>query len=169
MQTIYEILATDHRTVLNIIDTIEKSESPERRKHLITLAHTELAMHSKAEEEVFYRPLREQTGDDGLLGHSFQEHDKIDALLASLQFGSAEDAEWMRNLRELRRVLEAHIALEEKDVFALAQANFDDAEAFEIGAQMLEEKSRFAMPNPVNVALSKAKELLHGDNQTSSS
>lgn len=166
MQTIYDILKTDHRTVANILDTAEKSESAERRKHLITLAHTELAMHSKAEEEVFYRPLRELTGDDALLGHSFKEHDQIDLLLGKLQSGSAEDADWMANLRELRQVLEAHVALEESDLFALAQQNYDEAGALEIGARMLEEKSRFAMPNPVNVALRKAKEIIHGDNKT---
>lgn len=168
MLPIYEILKVDHRIVLNIIDTIEQSSDAHRRKHLITLAHTELVMHSKAEEEVFYRPLREQTGDDALLGHSFEEHDRIDLLLGKLQAGAADSAEWMRDLRELREVLEAHIALEEKDVFSLAQQTFSDADAMEIGARMLEEKSRFAMPNPVNVALRKAKELIRGDNRKAS-
>lgn len=168
MLPIYEILKVDHRMVLNIIDTIEQSDSADRRKHLITLAHTELAMHSKAEEEVFYRPLREQTGDDALLTHSFQEHDAIDLLLGKLQGGSGEGADWMRDLRELKKVLEAHIALEEGAVFKLAEENFSAADAMEIGARMLEEKSRFAMPNPINVAARKIKEILHGDNRKAS-
>lgn len=35
---IYDILTVDHRTVLGIIDSIDKVTDPDRRKHLITLA-----------------------------------------------------------------------------------------------------------------------------------
>src|SRR5690606_40203874 len=69
----------------NIIDAIGMTTDKDRRKHIVTLVHTELAMHSKAEEEVFYRPLRERLADDEIIHHSFDDHDEIDRLLAKLQ------------------------------------------------------------------------------------
>lgn len=161
---IYDILKTDHRQVMDIIDTIGKVTDPDRRKSLITLVHTELAMHSKAEEEVLYRALRDRLEeDDDIIHQSFEDHDEIDRVLAKLQFSSARDEEWMENLRHLRAMLQRHIVKEETDVFNLAQHQFSNREAEELGTRMLEEKGKLGMPNPFMVAARKFKEIVSGD------
>ena len=157
---IYNILKTDHRTVMDIIHTIEGAADADRRKHIITLVHTELAMHSKAEEEVLYRPLRDRLNDKKVIEDSFDDHDEIDKLLATLQTTSAEDAEWMTHLFKLRDVLHDHIQKEENQVFALAQQEFSEVEAAEIGERMLEEKGKLGMPNPLMVMARKVKEMV---------
>ncbi len=160
---IYDILKNDHRTVLSILNSAEAAPDADRRKHILSLAHTELAMHSKAEEEVLYRPLRDRLTENQIIHHSFDEHDEIDKLLAKLQSTSAEDSEWMENLSRLRGVLERHIAKEEGEVFMLAQQTFSAVEAEEIGISMLSEKGKLGMPNPVRVAARKIKELVSAD------
>lgn len=160
---IYDILKADHKQVIDIIDTIGKVTDPGRRKSLITLVHTELAMHSKAEEEVLYRTLSDRLEDDEIIEHSFEDHDEIDHLLAKLQFGSAKDEEWTDNLRHLRAVLQRHITKEETDVFNLAQHLFSNQEAEELGTRMLEEKGKLGMPNPFMVAARKFKEIVSGE------
>lgn len=160
---IYDILKTDHRLVIDIIDTIGKVTDPDRRKSLITLVHTELAMHSKAEEEVFYRTLRDRLEDNEIIHNSFDDHDEIDRVVAKLQFSSAKDEEWTENLRHLRAMLQRHIVKEETDLFNLAQHLFSMQEAEELGTRMLEEKGKLGMPNPFMVAARKFKEIVSGD------
>lgn len=160
---IYDVLEIDHRNVMNILNMIERADNASDRKGMITLLHTELAMHSKAEEEVFYRPLRELSGEDALFDESFEDHDEIDKLLAKLQTSSAKDADWLGDLHRLRNVLEKHIGLEEGEVFKLAEQEFSAEEAEEIAIRMLAEKGTLAMPNPIKVAARKVKELVSGD------
>lgn len=159
---IYDILKMDHRQVIDIIDTIGMTMDKDRRKHIITLVHTELAMHSKAEEEVFYRSLRDRLKDGDIIDHSFEDHDEIDRLLARLQFTSADDEEWMEHLGELRALLQRHIMKEETDVFTLAQERFTTEEATEMGVRLLEEKGKLGMPNPLMVAARKVKSMVSG-------
>jgi hemerythrin superfamily protein len=159
---IYDILRADHKNVLNIMDAFEKAGDDER-KGILTLVHTELAMHSKAEEEVFYRPLKKRLANDEIIDNSFDDHDEIDKLLGKLQFSSAKKEEWMEKIRKLRMVLEHHIKVEESQLFPLAQEKFSEPEAKQIGLRMLAEKGKLAMPNPVTVAARKVKELVSGD------
>lgn len=160
---VYDILKADHRLVINIIDTIGKVTDPDRRKSLITLVHTELAMHSKAEEEVLYRTLRDRLKDNDLIHNSFEDHDEIDRVLAKLQFSSAKDEEWMETLRHLRAALQRHIVKEETDLFNLAQHQFSVQEAEELGTRMLEEKGKLGMPNPFMAAARKFRGIVSGE------
>jgi hemerythrin superfamily protein len=159
---IYDILKTDHRNVLNMMDAVEKADEDDR-KSILTLVHTELAMHSKAEEEVFYRPLKKKLSNHVIIDHSFDDHDEIDKLLGTLQLSSARKEEWMENIRKLRMVLERHIKTEESQVFLLAQEQFSSQEAQQIGLHMLAEKGKLGIPNPVTVAARKVKELVSSD------
>lgn len=120
-------------------------------------------MHSKAEEEVLYRPLRRRINDKRLIEISFDDHDEIDKLIMKLQMSSAHSDKWMENVRRLRKVLIKHIELEEGELFEHAQEAFSDMEAEDMAIHLLEEKSKFAMPNPVMVAARKVKELVSGD------
>lgn len=155
---IYDILKQDHRQVMEIMDTIGPDMPKDHRKHIITLVHTELAMHSKAEEEVFYRPLRERLKDDTAIEHSFDDHDEIDRLLARLQFTSADNDEWMQYLNDLRSIVREHVAKEESDIFVVAQKHFSEAEAEQMAENLLAEKGKLGMPNPISVAAHKLKE-----------
>ena len=157
---IYDILMKDHRTVMDIIQSIIKTPDAKKRKHMFSLVHTELAMHARAEEEVFYNPLRERLRETNLIEESYDDHDEIDKLLAQLQASDAADAEWMAKLLKLQTVLRNHIATEEDDLFERARKLFSEEEAEEIGVDMLSEKGKLGMPNPFTVAVKKVKELI---------
>ena len=159
---IYDILKNDHRNVLDMMDAVVKADDDDR-KSILTLIHTELAMHSKAEEEVFYRPLKEKLSNDEIIDHLFDDHDEIDKLLATLQTSSAKDGNWMGDIRKLRTVLERHIKTEEGQVFPLAHEQFSSSQAEQFGLRLLAEKGKLGMPNPITVAARKVKELVSGD------
>jgi hemerythrin superfamily protein len=160
VMTIYDMLKNDHRTVLAAIDAIEKTTDPNRRKDLFSFIRTELTMHSKAEEEVLYRPLRERTQNDMLLETSFEDHHAVEELLGDIQATDADDREWLDKVRQLRSLLETHIQKEEGPLFELAKSQFGDEEAERISMRMMEEKGKLGMENPVAVLTRKVKELV---------
>ncbi len=157
---IYDLLIQDHRMVMHILDAIEQVSDPERRKDLFSFMRTELVMHSKAEEEVLYQPLRELTTDRTLMEGALDDHHEIEQLLMSLQITSAEDADFMKKIRQLRSVLKHHVAKEESDIFHLAQQHYSLEEAQDMGARMMEEKGKFGMENPLAVLTHKFKEMM---------
>lgn len=157
---IYDVLKLDHFMVLSIIDTIEMVGDPDRRKDIFSLMRTELVMHSKSEEEVLYEPLRKRTGNGWLVESSEDEHHEIEEYLMKLQTGSADEEDWLENLRGLRAVLQRHIHKEETDVFHEAMKFFNTQEATDMTALFLEGKGKLGMENPLTVAAKKIKELI---------
>lgn len=155
--SIYDILRTDHRMVLQALNAIEQINDENRRKDLFAFVRTQLMAHSRAEEDVFYTPLKQRLGDTPLMQSSYGEHQRLDELLVKLNHGSA-DADWMNNLRELRMVLLRHVQREETEAFPAGQKVFSDSEAQEIGIRLLEEKGKVDMPNPVAAIGKKLKQ-----------
>ena len=156
---IYDILKMDHRMIINIIDAISTVKESNRRKHMLMLVDTELTMHHKAEETVFYNTLRHFLPDEEMLRASFDEHDKIDSTLATLQFSPADNSEWIATLGTLRTMLQQHMMKEETALFTLAQKQFTTEEALEMGMHLLEEKGKLGMSNLFMVTSHKTKEL----------
>jgi hemerythrin superfamily protein len=157
---IYDLLMQDHRLVMKIMDAIEQVTDPARRKDLFSFMRTELVMHSKAEEEVLYRSLRELTLDETLVESSFDDHHDIERLLMTLQMGSAATPEWMDHLRELRSIIKQHVEKEESDLFHLAQQHYSMQEATYMGIRLMEEKGKLGMENPLTVMSRKFKEMI---------
>jgi hemerythrin superfamily protein len=158
--SIYDILKADHRIVINVLNAIEKIYDPERRKDLFSFMRTELVMHSKAEEEVLYKPLRQKTNEEVLLETSFEEHHEIEHLLIDIQTSSARSDDWLDKVRQLRSVIERHVAREESELFRLAQIQFSTEDAENIGVRMMEEKGKLGMENPITVMGRKIQEMV---------
>jgi hemerythrin superfamily protein len=157
---IYDILRNDHRVVMSVIDAIEKTTDAGRRKDMFSYVRTELVMHSKAEEEVFYRPLRQLSQAAEILEQAEEEHHQIEHLLMELQTTSAEKDSWLESLRALRAVLQRHVAKEESELFAAAKSVYSTMEAEDIGMRMIAEKGKLGMENPLTVVSRKVKELM---------
>jgi hemerythrin superfamily protein len=163
--TIYDLLIADHALVMSALDGIEKITDPDRCKDVFSFVRTELIMHSKAEEEVFYRPLREAIkngaieADNDLIKTSFDDHDEIEHLLMDIQLSSAHDNDWIEKIRELRSVIKHHVIKEETDLFHLAKTVFSTEEAEDIAIRMMEKKANLSIENPHALFRAKAKEV----------
>ena len=70
---IYETLKKDHQHLLGLINQLNTiEEHDDRRKGLIKEIRDEIIPHSRAEEAVFYNPLRTATAAQHVVRHSFQ-------------------------------------------------------------------------------------------------
>jgi hemerythrin-like domain-containing protein len=159
---IYELIENDHRRLLDVLDSIEATPeaNAEQRKRLFSYFRTELVIHSKPEEEIFYGALRNTDLGRHLVQESMDEHHALERLVMDIQTSSAKNDAWIGKLRTLRQVIETHMQREESEAFTLARQSFKAQEAEDLADRMLAEKGRYGMENPVAVVGKKLKEML---------
>lgn len=130
---IYETLKKDHQHLLGLINQLNTfEEHDDRRKSLIKEIRDEMVPHSRAEEAVFYNPLRTATAAQHVVRHSFQDHIEAESLLKALQAEDMVHMDWKKTAQKLKAALEHHIYEEENIVFELAKQVFTDEQATRI-------------------------------------
>lgn len=128
--TIYEALRNDHMKVTQLMnELIALSPGEEIRKDLIDQIRDELIPHSRAEESVFYNPLRSIPQAKDLVMHSYKEHMEAESLLRLLQVKNRVDADWKETAQKLKQALSHHIQEEEGEIFSVAKKYISHDEA----------------------------------------
>ncbi|MDF2965237.1 MAG: hemerythrin cation binding protein [Rickettsiaceae bacterium] len=136
---IYELLKYDHNKVKELLNKLEKKKDIELFKQL----KTEVIAHSEAEEEAFYAPLKKKVGKLAIIvdaGH--EEHNLAMKMMEEIE-NVASDEEWQSLLAVIKKSIEAHITMEEEDLFKLAEKNLSDKEAKEMATQMTKLKAEY--------------------------
>ena len=82
--TIYESLKSDHDKVEKLLQKLNKAQSAEADERTFQTMKTELILHSKAEENVFYTALRAHSEARDLVQHAQGEHKKVEELLEEM-------------------------------------------------------------------------------------
>lgn len=134
---IFELLRRDHRNVRALLDDIEGAEDDHQREGLFAQLVNEVEAHSQAEDDVFYTSV-EIAGDlADQIDDARQEHDQVESMLEELDGLPVSGDDWLEKVREIRLLLEHHIAEEEQHVFALARGAIDGDEALRLGHEFL--------------------------------
>lgn len=135
---IYDLLKTDHDKVKDLLTSIEKKQDSELFQQL----KKEMIIHNEAEEEVFYRRLHEKAGNLKIIvtaGNS--EHELVIKMLKQLDKIENKE-EWLQLFSVVKKSTEAHITMEEQNIFALAKKHFSNQEAENIGSKMADNKQK---------------------------
>jgi hemerythrin superfamily protein len=135
---IYDLLKYDHDKVKELLDTLSKKKD----LRLFEQLRREIIAHNEAEEEAFYEPLQSKTGRLSIMidaGH--EEHDLAMDMMDELAEIDNEE-EWNSLFSVIKKSIEAHIKMEEEDIFQLAQKYLTDKEAEEIARNMTKLKAR---------------------------
>jgi hemerythrin-like domain-containing protein len=113
-----EALAAEHKMTLGLLDAIEatgEGASAKRTVLLTQLKHA-LGKHAVQEENTVYAMMRER----GLMEPAQmlnEEHGEIKRMLFDLTELPRSDPQWIAKVRELRGLLEHHMAEEENELF----------------------------------------------------
>ena len=121
-----EALKLDHRHVETLFREYESSEDEDRKSELIRQICSELIIHTKLEEEIFYPACREAIDEEDLLQEAQVEHDSAKVLIADLMRGNAGDPYRDAKVSVLAEQIKHHVGEEEKPgegIFAQAQAH----------------------------------------------
>jgi hemerythrin-like domain-containing protein len=136
------LLKADHDVVRKILAegeaTTERAEKG--RSELFTRLKTELEIHERIEEEVFYPALKAHPKARELALEGYEEHHVVDQVLAELEQTDPTDEQWTAKFKVAKENLEHHIEEEEGDMFRAARSAFSKEELEELGARMQEIK-----------------------------
>ncbi len=128
------LLRRDHEKVSSLFRQIQQGydrpDTPERHQ-LFRQLKKELELHAAVEDLHVYRVFQqsESTRDDA--HEALEAHRKIKTLLD--EAAPAYDHQWLPTFQQLQKLVEAHVATEENEMFRKAAAVMTPQEAEELG------------------------------------
>ena len=122
-----QALAMEHKAVLKIFDTIEKTQTRAvaRRTMLLTQLKHAIAKHAIEEENVIYPALRDAGRRDGA-EELIREHGDVKHYLYDLENMPKNSPDFLETLRAFRREIEEHIVDEENRQFPALFASLSE-------------------------------------------
>jgi hypothetical protein len=134
------LLKTDHREVEELFEQFEKARGEGRKEKLALQICTELTVHARIEEEIFY-PACEGKIDEDLLQEAYVEHDGAKVLIAEIESGEPSDEFYDAKVNVLQEQIEHHVEEEEKRLDGMfAQARKADLDLDALGEQLADRK-----------------------------
>ena len=118
------LLKADHRKVEELFEKFESARGGERKQALVKEICTELSVHAKIEEEVFYPACKGKIEEEDMLDEAYVEHDGAKVLIAELAQASPDDEFYDAKVKVLSELIKHHVKEEERPregVFAQAR------------------------------------------------
>jgi hypothetical protein len=138
------LLKADHRKVEKLFAQFEKTTGKARKAALALQICTELTIHTRIEEDIFY-PACEGAVDGDLLEEAHVEHDGAKVLIAEIEAGGPEDDFYDAKVKVLSEMIEHHVEEEEKRVEGLfSQARAAGLDMRALGVRMMAEKKQLS-------------------------
>ncbi len=136
------LLKADHKKVEGLFEKFEHTRDEDRKKKLVQEICTELMVHTKIEEEIFYPSCKDKIEDEDLLHESYVEHDGAKVLIAELVQGSPSDEFYDAKVTVLSEMIKHHVKEEEKRSEGLfAQARDAGLDVDALGRAMADRKA----------------------------
>ena len=145
------LLRHDHEKLTSIFHQMQRGfdqpDTPERH-HLFKQLQRELELHAAVEDLQVYRVFQqaESTHDDA--HEALEAHAKIKTLLDQLETAPAYDHKWVPQFQELQRLVEAHVATEENEMFRKTESIMTPQEAEELGVAVASAKQAISHNAP---------------------
>ena len=133
-----DLLKRQHRQVEKLFKQCEKTEDPRQRRQFMEQIASELKLHTKIEEEVFYPAVRElgTSKAEEMIDEAFEEHHVVDLVLAELPKVDPEDERFQAKMTVLSELVEHHVEEEEEEMFPMAEKKLGRERMNELGQQM---------------------------------
>jgi len=133
------MLRADHRRVSDLFDQYEKARSVSRKMDIVSQICTELGVHTKIEEEIFYPAFKAALKDKELVPEATVEHASVKDLIAQVK-GITPDGEMFdAKMKVMSEFVKHHVKEEQTEMFPKAKKTRLDLMA--LGARMAERKS----------------------------
>jgi hemerythrin superfamily protein len=136
-----ELLISDHRKVDGLFQQFEKGGNTEEFTQLFTTLKEELTVHSKIEEEIFYPAVRNNPDTANLVAEAYQEHAAVKALLDQIDGMDNTSTEWGQKMTENMRDVQAHVQMEEGEMFPRVREYFQADQLQQLGQQLEQRKA----------------------------
>jgi hemerythrin superfamily protein len=133
------LLEADHREVEDLFDRFEAAESDATKSAIARDICLALKVHAKIEEELFYPPAREKTGDADLVDEAVVEHMGAKVLIAQIEAMKPGQPLYDAKVKVLGEQIRHHVEEEESELFPEVRATRMDLDA--LGATLAARKA----------------------------
>lgn len=136
-QDVVDILAADHRDMLELLGRVEATSDPGERRDLLDTVIAEVMRHSVAEEMHVY-PVMEQHLPNGSeeVEHDKEEHQELVELMKKLEAVDAADPAFLELVQKFQGQLSHHADDEESDQFPALRAHIPADTLVELGRKV---------------------------------
>jgi len=134
----FTLLKADHKKVAGILEKID--ETTERgvktREELFTQLKTELDIHTRIEETIFYPALKDADETHDITLEAYEEHKVVKTLLDELESLGKDQEEWTAKFTVLKENIEHHVEEEEGEMFTKARKVLGEDGAEALGTRL---------------------------------
>jgi hemerythrin superfamily protein len=147
-----KLLKQDHEKVKSLFEEADElsDRATAKRRAIFEEIRTELTVHAKIEEEIFYPAMqksRDKEAKEQVL-EAFEEHAIAKMLIKQLEESDAGDETFKAKLKVLKDVILHHAKEEEKEMFPEAKKILSSDQLEELGAQMENRKQQLLAMGP---------------------
>lgn len=119
-----DLLDADHKAVKKMFidfDAMCEGNTPAAEKRALAQRICgALTVHAQIEEEIFYPQVRKAIGDAALMDEALKEHAEAKKLIAQIQKMKANDAALDDSVKQLAKLIDAHVLEEREQIFLKA-------------------------------------------------
>ncbi|MBV9509311.1 MAG: hemerythrin domain-containing protein [Caulobacteraceae bacterium] len=133
------LLEADHREVEALFDKFEEADDGAGKAEIAARICLALKVHARIEEELFYPPARDKTGDIDLIDEAIVEHEGAKTLVAQIEAMTPDQPLYDAKVKVLSEQVRHHVEEEESELFPeVRQTRIDLAS---LGAQLAARKA----------------------------
>lgn len=140
----FTLLKEDHKKVAGILEKIDSTteRGVKTREDLFTQLKTELDVHARIEETIFYPALEDADETRDITLEAFEEHRLVKQLLGELENMDKGDEQWTARFTVLKEQIEHHVEEEEGEMFPKARKVLGEEEAEALGTRLEQAKQK---------------------------
>ena len=140
----FTLLKEDHKKVAGILEKLDSTteRGVKTREDLFTQLKTELDVHARIEETIFYPALENADETRDVTLEAFEEHRLVKQLLGELENMDKGDEQWTARFTVLKEQIEHHVEEEEGEMFPNARKVLGEEEAEALGTRLEEAKKK---------------------------
>ena len=140
----FTLLKADHKKVAGLLEKLDSTteRGVKTREELFSQLKTELDVHARIEETIFYPALEKADETRDITLEAFEEHRLVKQLLGELESMGKGEEEWTAKFTVLKENVEHHVEEEEDEMFPKARKVLGDELAETLGTRMEEAKNK---------------------------
>ena len=117
------LLRADHMLVSGLFAEYEKTRSASKKKALVTQICTELSVHARVEEEIFYPAFKAALRDKELVPEATVEHASLKELISQVEGREPDGEMFDAKIKVLSEYVKHHVKEEQNEMFPKARGS----------------------------------------------
>lgn len=138
---ILSLIEIDHRKVEQLFKEIESAKGANAIE-CFNQIYTELTLHAKAEELVFYPAMQSHEAAKQKIEEAEAEHNSAKILLEQMKLLNPANSEFQTKLMHLKQTTLHHVEEEEQEIFGMVRESIEESELHQLGQEFQAAKAR---------------------------